>query len=85
LARHAFLRFRKRWQPEYPVTLRQLERDLPELLAFYSFPKPLWKKLRTTNLMSGFCGGATSHSAYGLFRECGQRRPHHLFNFNAST
>ena len=31
--------------------VRQLERDLPELLAFYSFPKPLWKKLRTTNLI----------------------------------
>jgi transposase-like protein len=31
--------------------VRQPERDLPELLAFYSFPKPLWKKLRTTNLI----------------------------------
>ena len=31
--------------------VRQLERDLPELLAFYSFPRPLWKKLRTTNLI----------------------------------
>ncbi len=31
--------------------VRQLERDLPELLAFYSFPQPLWKKLRTTNLI----------------------------------
>jgi putative transposase len=50
-ARLAFLRFRKRWYPEYPAMLRQLERDLPELLAFYSFPKPLWKKLRTTNLI----------------------------------
>ena len=50
-AGHAFVRFRKRWNPEYPVRVRQLERDLPELLAFYSFPKPLWKKLRTTNLM----------------------------------
>jgi transposase-like protein len=50
-ARHAFLRFRKRWNPEYPVMVRQLERDLPELLAFYSFPKPLWRKLRTTNLI----------------------------------
>lgn len=50
-ARHAFVRFRKRWNPEYPVMVRQLERDLPELLAFYSFPKPLWRKLRTTNLI----------------------------------
>jgi transposase-like protein len=31
--------------------VRQLERDLPELLAFFSFPKSLWKKLRTTNLI----------------------------------
>ncbi|MFL6452133.1 MAG: transposase [Bryobacteraceae bacterium] len=50
-ARHAFLRFRKSWHPEYPVMVRQLERDLPELLVFYSFPKPLWNKLRTTNLI----------------------------------
>jgi len=50
-ARYAFLRFRKRWRPDYPAMVRQLERDLPELLAFYSFPKPLWKKLRTTNLI----------------------------------
>jgi putative transposase len=50
-ARYAFLRFSKRWRPDYPVMVRQLERDLPELLAFYSFPKPLWRKLRTTNLI----------------------------------
>jgi putative transposase len=50
-ARHAFFRFRKRWFPEYPAMVRQLERDLPDLLAFYSFPKPLWRKLRTTNLI----------------------------------
>ena len=50
-ARQAFLRFRQRWYPEYPVMVRQLERDVPELLAFYSFPKPLWRKLRTTNLI----------------------------------
>ena len=31
--------------------VRQLERDLPKLLAFYSFPKPLWKKLRTRKLI----------------------------------
>ena len=50
-ARRAFLKFGKRWAPEYPVMVRQLKRDLPELLAFYSFPKPLWRKLRTTNLI----------------------------------
>jgi putative transposase len=50
-ARQAFARFRKRWYQDYPAIARQLERDLPQLLAFYSFPKPLWKKLRTTNLI----------------------------------
>src|SRR4030095_16756721 len=29
--------------------VKRLERDLPELLTFFSFPKPLWKTLRTTN------------------------------------
>ena len=29
----------------------QLERDLPELLAFYSFPRQLWRKLRTKNVI----------------------------------
>ena len=27
--------------------VHRLERDLPELLSFYSFPRHLWKKLRT--------------------------------------
>ena len=27
------------------------ERDLPELLAFFRFPKHLWRKLRTTNIV----------------------------------
>jgi len=27
----------------------QLERDLPELLAFFAFPWHLWRKLRTTS------------------------------------
>ena len=31
--------------------VRQLERDLPELLSFFSFPQPLWRKLRTTNII----------------------------------
>ena len=29
--------------------VKRLERDLPELLSFFSFPRPLWRKLRTTN------------------------------------
>jgi len=29
--------------------VRQLEKDLPELLSFFRFPRHLWRKLRTTN------------------------------------
>jgi hypothetical protein len=31
--------------------VRQPERDLPELLAFFHLPRHLWKKLRTTNII----------------------------------
>jgi len=31
--------------------VRQSERDLPELLAFFAFPQHLWRKLRTTNII----------------------------------
>jgi putative transposase len=43
--------FCRRWRSEYPSVVKQLERDLPELLAFYRFPKHLWRKLRTTNII----------------------------------
>jgi transposase-like protein len=29
--------------------VKRLERDLPDLLTFFDFPQPLWRKLRTTN------------------------------------
>ncbi len=48
-ARRAFERFRFRWRAHYPAMVRQLERDLPELLHFFAFPRHLWRKLRTTN------------------------------------
>jgi len=48
-ARRAFARFRFHWQAHYPALVRRLERDLPELLTFFDFPQPLWRKLRTTN------------------------------------
>jgi len=48
-ARQAFLYFKRAWQPIYPRVVGGLEKDLPELLNFYHFPPPLWKKLRTTN------------------------------------
>jgi putative transposase len=43
--------FCRRWQRDYPTMVRQLERDLPELLAFFAFPMHLWRKLRTTNII----------------------------------
>ena len=50
-AQQAFRRFQKHWLADYPSVVRQLERDLPELLNFFSFPRHLWKKLRTTNVI----------------------------------
>ncbi len=50
-AEAAFRHFRRRWQTDYGRMVRQLERDLPELLSFFSFPRHLWKKLRTTNII----------------------------------
>lgn len=43
LARH--------WQAMYPKVVQSLLRDLPELLAFFGCPRPLWRKLRTTNII----------------------------------
>ena len=48
-ARRAFERFRFRWQAPYSQMVERLERDLPELLTFFNFPRHLWRKLRTTN------------------------------------
>src|SRR5579863_1668801 len=50
-ARAAFRVFRSRWRSTYPAMVKRLERDLPELLTFFSFPRPLWRKLRTTNVI----------------------------------
>lgn len=50
-ARRAFQRFRFHWRSRYPAMVRQLERDLPELLHFFAFPIHLWRKLRTTNVI----------------------------------
>jgi putative transposase len=50
-ARQAFRRFRARWRGVYASMVKQLEKDLPELLTFFDFPKHLWKKLRTTNVI----------------------------------
>jgi len=50
-AQRACQRFQTRWRDSYPGIVRQLERDLPELLSFFQFPRHLWRKLRTTNVI----------------------------------
>src|SRR5262249_22295580 len=50
-ARRAFEKFRRRWQACYPGLVHRLEKDLPDLLTFYQFPRPPWRKLRTTNVI----------------------------------
>jgi len=51
LSKEAFERFKRDWQGAYPAMVRQLEKDLPELLSFFSFPRHLWRQLRTTNVI----------------------------------
>jgi putative transposase len=48
-ARRAFQRFQFRWRAKYSQMVKRLESELPELLAFFDFPRHLWRKLRTTN------------------------------------
>jgi transposase-like protein len=43
--------FARQWQGCYPSVVTRLLRDLPELLAFFSHPRRLWRRLRTTNLI----------------------------------
>ena len=50
-AEAAFRRFRARWRGRYPGVVKRLGQDLPELLSFFAFPRHLWKKLRTTNVI----------------------------------
>lgn len=50
-AEAAARQFAVHWQRDYPQVVASLQRDLPELLAFYRCPRPLWRKVRTTNLI----------------------------------
>jgi putative transposase len=50
-AQSAFRNFQSHWKKIYPSMVKRLERDLPELLSFFSFPRHLWRKLRTTNVI----------------------------------
>jgi len=49
-ARKAARRFTHRWQSKYPAAVKCLKRDLDELLTFYCFKDPEWRRaVRTTN------------------------------------
>ncbi len=50
-ARAAFQAFQARWRGAYPAMVKRLQQDLPELLCFFRFPRRLWRKLRTTNVI----------------------------------
>jgi putative transposase len=49
-ARAAARRFVRRWHRRYPAAVRCLQQDLEELLAFFAFDDPAWRRAtRTTN------------------------------------
>lgn len=50
-AERAFRVFRAHWHGVYGGMVKRLEHDLPELLSFFTFPRHLWRKLRTTNVI----------------------------------
>jgi putative transposase len=50
-AQQAFRTFQSHWCASYPSMVRQLEKDLPQLLSFFRFPRHLRRKLRTTNVI----------------------------------
>lgn len=50
-AQRAFEKFRGQWRESYPGIVRRLEKDLPELLSFFHFPRHLWRRLCTTNVI----------------------------------
>ncbi|HAF06997.1 MAG: Transposase mutator type [candidate division TA06 bacterium 32_111] len=50
-ALQAYKAWQDRWRDIVPDAVECLERDLEELLTFYSLPEGYWKKLRTTNII----------------------------------
>lgn len=70
----AYKRWVKRWENICPGAVKCLEEDIEELLNFYQYPKELWKKLRTTNIIER------------IFREVRRRtRPMSCFQNRASV
>lgn len=50
-AEQAYGTWQKKWAPLAPRAVRCMEKDLEELLNFYSCPKEIWVKVRTTNVI----------------------------------
>lgn len=50
-AQQAFRRWRESWQHRCPRAVACVERDLENLLNFFSVPQGHWKKVRTTNVI----------------------------------
>lgn len=72
-AAHAYGRWQKQWITIAPKAVRCIEKNLEELLNFYSCPKEIWIKLRTTNVIER------------AFREVRRRtRPMSCFNNDQS-
>jgi putative transposase len=47
----AFRQWRQTWEPLRPRAVACIERDLDNLLSFFSVPESHWKKVRTTNVI----------------------------------
>lgn len=55
-AEKAYGIWEKKWRAIAPKAVRCLEKDLDELLHFYSCPKEIWIKVRTTNVIERASG-----------------------------
>lgn len=72
-AERAYSKWEKKWISIAPKAVKCIEKDLEELLNFYSCPKAMWVKLRTTNVIER------------AFREVRKRtRPMSCFNNDQS-
>lgn len=72
-AERAYSKWEKKWISIAPKAVKCIEKDLEELLNFYSCPKAIWVKLRTTNVIER------------AFREVRKRtRPMSCFNNDQS-
>ncbi|MCW4003442.1 MAG: IS256 family transposase, partial [Candidatus Bathyarchaeota archaeon] len=72
-AERAYSKWEKKWITIAPKAVKCIEKDLEELLNFYSCPKAIWVKLRTTNVIER------------AFREVRKRtRPMSCFNNDQS-